>query len=153
MVSGNENNPSSYVHPEVRLRIAQKELVQNCHRIFELCEQLNLDPDSLSAGWVKADIGITQEVVDAAPAKLMSGGGKLERMMPVAEMLEFHIKKHVLLMKKIEDVKNEKELIPREWSPDGVFHWCDNCDQIFGCDARAKGDKIKCTHCGHSGVF
>lgn len=153
MVENNENIASLHVHPEVRLRIANREVLENARRIFELCENLSIDPDSLSADWVKADIGITQEIVDAAPKTLASGGGKLERMMPYADMLEYHLKKHKVLLKKAGEVADEKESSTKLWNPNGHFHWCPNCDQVFGCDAPNASGNVTCTYCGHYGTF
>lgn len=153
MSNVDSSKASTYVHPEVRLRIANKEFLENARRVFELCEELQVDPDSLTPDWSKADIGITQDVIENAPKKLLSGGGKLERLMAIAEMLEFHIKKHVLLMKKIEDVGNEKIESDRPWVSSGMFHWCPNCDQIFGSDVRDDAGKMQCTQCGHYGIF
>lgn len=153
MAEENSNIASLHVHPEVRFRIVNRELLENARRIFELCEDLCLDPDSLSADWVKADIGITQEIVDAAPKTLASGGGKLERLMPSADMLEYHLRKHQILLQKAGDVGVEKEQSTRVWNTDGHFHWCGNCDQVFGCDAPDSLGNVKCTHCGNYGAF
>lgn len=153
MADENSHIASLHVHPEVRLRIANREALENAKRIFELCEIIGIDPDSLSADWVKADIGITQEVIDAAPKTLATGGGKLERIMPFAEMLEYHLKKHAILLKKAEDVSQEKQSESKSWNVNGHFHWCPNCDQVFGCDSPNSEGKVTCTYCGHYGTF
>jgi hypothetical protein len=144
---------SLHVHPEVRFRIVQRELKENARRIFELCEMLNIEPDLVSDEWTKELIGITQDVVDNAPKTLASGGGLLERLMPSADMLEYHLKKHRILLTKAEHVLNEKQSSPREWHTDGHFHWCPNCDQVFGCDSPNSEGKVTCTSCNYYGVF
>ncbi len=163
------NSPSNYVHEEVRLRIAGREIVENARRIFELCEMLGIDPDSVSEDWKKEDIGIVQEVVDNTPVikaaeydglpifftsrAVATGGDKLERLKPFAEMLEYHIKKHVILLKKSEQIKEEKENSTRSWITNGHFHWCSNCNQVFGCDSPNQDGKVSCTFCGEYGQF
>jgi type III secretion system FlhB-like substrate exporter len=146
-------SPALHVHPEVRLRIASRELLENARRIFELCENLGIDADSLTYDWSKEDIGITEEVVESAPKTLASGGGVLERLMPNAISLEYHLKKHKMLSKKVEDVTLEKESESRTWNVDGHFHWCPNCSQVFGCDAPDSLGNVRCTQCNFYGRF
>jgi hypothetical protein len=160
---------SRYVHEEVRLRIAGREIVENARRIFELCESLGIDPDSISEDWKKEDIGIVQEVIDNTPViktaeydgqpvfftsrAVATGGDKLERLRPVAEMLEYHIRKHVILLGKLDQVKEEKETSSRNWITNGHFHWCSSCNQVFGCDSPNEDGKVSCTFCGKYGEF
>lgn len=173
MIDSYTDIPSKYVHPEVRLRIVNKEIVESAKRIFELCESLGINPDSVSETWKKEDIGIedipfSDEFGDANIAlvgqygdkpvfrinkAVATGSDKMLHLKPFAESLEYHIKKHALMLMKAENVTEESLNNPRDWHSDGLFHWCPNCDQIFGCDAPNKDGEVCCSFCGTYGTF
>lgn len=173
MIDSYTDIPSKYVHHEVRLRIVNKEIVESARRIFELCESIGINPDSVSETWKKEDIGIEEipfsdEFGDADIAivgqydnkpvfrvnkAIATGGNKMQRLQPLAESLEYHVKKHALLLAKAKNVAEEKLATPRDWHSDGHFHWCPNCDQVFGCDTPNKDGEVCCSFCGTYGTF
>jgi hypothetical protein len=175
--------PSLYLHQEVRLRIAARELVENARRIFELCHLLGIDPESISPEWKKEDVEITEEILNLSPsltpreydgnvvfcmsdplgsAVVIRDGHVvdewakkllLRELAPTAESLEYHISKHVLLLKKYNEISNEKKLLPSEWVGGGLFHWCQNCDQVFGTLGVDDQGRVICAICGNKGTF
>lgn len=168
-MSGPDDSVASlHVHPEVRLRIVNREIMENSRRIYELCESLGIDPDSLSATWSKEEIGISDSPEEGptismaevevgsvffTSRKFSTGGGRVERLRPDAERLEYHIKKQQILVNKAYDISEEKSNSPREWHITGHFHWCEECDQVFGCDSPDPLGNVTCTYCGAYGPF
>jgi hypothetical protein len=183
MSSAENNAPTLILHQEVRFRIAARELAENARRIFELCLELGIAPESVSADWKKENIGITQEVIDNAVSlrpseydgntvffmsdplseavvlrngNVVEGWGHknlLRELLPTAEQLEYHVEKHVLLLKKYNEIAENKKESPEEWKSGGLFHHCPNCDQVFGSTGVNERGMVICSVCGNKGSF